>query len=145
MTELGAARFVAPTGRASDGFAKLNAGFAVGPTLATGFKFFAFAQALITITSTGGIGFDASQSGWALNDTGYFGFKFSNASGTHYGWGQVNIDGSSAGSGYTILNAYYNDTPDAPITVAPIPEPSHVAILALGAAGVAAWRRRRRR
>jgi hypothetical protein len=146
LDELNPARFVAPAARVDDGFAKLNAGIMVGPTLATGFKFFAAAQGAISMTVSGLIAGDATANGWAMNDTGYFGFKFTNVAGTHYGWGQVNIDGNPRGSGYTFLQAYYNDTPDTPIAVGAtaIPEPSHVTMLALGAAGLAVWRRRRK-
>ena len=121
LTELGPARFVSPAARASDGFAKLNAGFNVGGSLVAGYKFFSSTQAGITITTDGAIGVDADAQGWAISDTGFFGFKFSNGSGVHYGWGQINIHGTtggySVGQGYTLTQAYYNSTPDASIQV----------------------------
>jgi hypothetical protein len=121
LPELGPARFVSPAAALGDGFAKLNAGFNVGGSLVAGYKFFSIAQAGISITSDGAIGGKAGQQGWALSDIGYFGFKFSNTSGVHYGWGQINIHGATggfvAGQGYTLTEAYYNTTPDASIQV----------------------------
>jgi hypothetical protein len=119
LEELGAARFVAPSSRASMGFAKLSSGFDVGAVM-TGFKFLSSAQQSIRMTRSGNLAGVAGQ-GWALGDTGYFGFKFSNGSGVHYGWGQINIHGTtggySVGQGYTLTEAYYNSTPDASIQV----------------------------
>ena len=47
-----------------------------------------------------------------------------------------------------ITEAYYNTTPGAAISVGQVPqavpEPSSMALLGLGAAGVAAWRARRK-
>ena len=121
LTEIGPARFVSPAAASSDGFAKLNAGFNVSDSLVAGYKFFNVAQTGITITSSGAIGGDASEQGWAIGNTGYFGFKFSNTSGVHYGWGQINIHGATggfvAGQGYTLTQAYYNSTPNASIQV----------------------------
>jgi hypothetical protein len=121
LSELGAARFVSPAAVYSDGIAKLNAGFNVGGSLAAGYKFFSSPQSGFDVTSADSIGSDASEQGWAMGDTGYFGFKFSNTSGVHYGWGQINIHGTtggySVGQGYTLTQAYYNSTPDASIQV----------------------------
>jgi hypothetical protein len=121
LSELGAARFVSPASVYSDGIAKLNTGFNVNASLAAGYKFFSSSQAGFDVTSFGAIGTNAGAQGWALSDTGYFGFKFSNTSGVHYGWGQINIHGAiggySVGQGYTLTEAYYNTTPDASIQV----------------------------
>ena len=121
LTEIGPARFVSPAAPTSDGFAKLNAGFNVGGSLVAGYKFFSSPQAGITITSSGAIGGKAGAQGWAIGDIGYFGFKFSNGSGVHYGWGQINIHGVTEGfvqgQGYTLTQAYYNSTPNASIQV----------------------------
>jgi hypothetical protein len=117
LTELGPARFVSPAAAGNDGFAKLNAGFSVGGSLVAGYKFFSIAQAGIGITFDGAIGGNAADGGWAIGDTGYFGFKFSNTSGVHYGWGQINITGAPVGQGYTLTEAYYNTTPNASIQV----------------------------
>ena len=121
LTELGSARFVSPAARTDDGFAKLNAGFNVDGSMTAGYKFFSTAQRGISITTNGRIGGDAGADGWALGDIGYFGFKFSNTSGVHYGWGQANVHGATggfvAGQGFTFTQAYYNDTVGASIQV----------------------------
>ena len=119
LAQLGAAQFVSLASRVNQGFAKLNTGFNVGVSLATGYKFFSNAGSPVvnSITSYGGIDPIAGAQGWAIGDTGYFGFKFSNTSGVHYGWGQINITGTPVGQGYTLTEAYYNDTVGASIEV----------------------------
>jgi hypothetical protein len=116
LAELGAAQFVAPSNRTNRGFAKLSSGFDVS-ALMTGFKFLSNTQQSIRMTNNGSIGGAVIAQGWAIGDIGYFGFKFSNTSGVHYGWGQVNITGTPTGQGYTFTEAYYNNTPDASIQV----------------------------
>jgi hypothetical protein len=121
VTELGATRFVfASPGVGPKCFAKLSAGFNVGATM-PGFTFFSNTNKSITITKQNDIGLDAGANGWANGDIGYFGFKFWTTSGVHYGWGQIDIKSTGSfsyvGQGYTFTEAYYNDTPDASITV----------------------------
>ena len=158
LTEVGLARFVSPAARTDDGFAKLNAGFNVGGSMTAGYKFFSTAQRGITITTSSRIGGDAGADGWALGDIGYFGFKFTNTSGVHYGWGQINIHGATggfvAGQGFTFTQAYYNDTPGASIQVgdtggsSPVPEidpASAGSVLSLVMGSLAMLERRRLR
>jgi hypothetical protein len=120
LRALGSARFVAAASRTIAGFAKLNTGFNVGGSMPAGYRFFPDASQIL-MTASGNINRDVGAQGWAMGDTGYFGFKFSNTSGVHYGWGQINIHGTtggySVGQGYTLTEAYYNDTPDASIQV----------------------------
>ena len=150
LTERGLARFVQPATRFNNGFAKLNTGFNVGYSM-IGFKFGNNTEA-IPITESGAIGSDVSEQGWAIGN-GYFGFKFSNTGGVHYGWGQINITGTPAGQGYTLTEAYYNDTPDASITVgdtgaASVPEidpASAGSVLSLVMGSLAMLERRRLR
>ena len=85
-----------------------------------------------------------------LEDTpGQFGFQFASGGNTYYGWGTLVIDYLAAGRGFQITEAYYNTIPGTGINVgavpAPVPEPSSIALLAIGAAGVTAWRARRKR
>ena len=85
-----------------------------------------------------------------LEDTpGQFGFRFVSDNNTYYGWGTLVIDYLAAGRGFQITEAYYNTVPGTGINVgavpAPVPEPSSIALLAIGAAGVTAWRARRKR
>jgi len=121
LTELGSARFVVPGSRAFEGFARLTAGFQVAATMTGSFKFLNAAQNYISITNVGAIGYDAGAQGWAMGDIGFFGFKFTNSSGVHYGWGQINIHGATGGlviaQGFTLTDAYYNSVAGAPIAV----------------------------
>ena len=116
LRELTSAQFVSPAARTGDGFAKLNAGFNVGGSMTAGYKFLSGGQ-VISITNSGNIGIEVGAQGWAIGDTGYFGFKFSNTSGVQYGWGQISITGTPTGQGYTLTQAYYNDTVGGSIQV----------------------------
>jgi hypothetical protein len=98
LRELTSARFVAPATVLGDGFAKLNAGFNVGGSMTAGYKFLSGGQ-VISITNGGNIDSQVGAQGWAIGNTGYFGFKFSTMSGVHYGWGQISITGTPAGQG----------------------------------------------
>jgi len=74
---------------------------------------------------------------------GFFGFKFALESNgtTVYGWGELKRLTADSGE---LLRWAYEDSGD-PIHVADVPEPSGLALLALGAGGLAAWRSRRRK
>jgi hypothetical protein len=86
------------------------------------------------------------------NSEGFFGFRFATGSGSsdyRYGWGQMVIDNASGtGTGYKIMSAFYQSS-GAAINVGQVPvavpEPAGMALLATGAAGVAAWRTRKSR
>ena len=116
FTMLGPARFVGKVVNIVPRFGKLNAGFNVGASLVAGYTFFNAARS-ISITGDGLISPNPYQGGWAIGNTGYFGFKFSNTGGVHYGWGQMSITGTPTGQGYTLTEAYYNDTVAASIQV----------------------------
>ncbi len=157
LDELGFARFVAPAAATRDGFAKLNAGLSVFGAFSAGYKFFANAQTGITVTSSGAVSADAADGGWALGDIGYFGFKFTNASGVHYGWGQANMHGATGGfgvgQGFTFTEAYYEGAADQAIAVGDrgsvvgVPEPAGPAgtVLSLVIGSLAMLERRRMR
>jgi hypothetical protein len=79
------------------------------------------------------------------NASGQFGFRFTSGSDTFYGWGSLVPDLLAPGQGFKITEAYYHSTPGTAIDVGavPVPEPSSMVLLALGAAGLTAWRARR--
>lgn len=86
-------------------------------------------------------------SGFSNQVPGQFGFRFAygNAPGQYrYGWASITPDTSLPnGAGFTISQAYYSSSP-IPIGAVPVPEPSSMALLAIGSAGVAAWRARKK-
>jgi hypothetical protein len=98
----------------------------------------------LTLTYVAGTG--AVPGNFSLGTSGQFGFRFTEASNTYYGWGSLLIDGQAIGQGFKITEAYYQSTPGTAIDVGavPVPEPTGIALLALGSAGVMAWRFRRR-
>lgn len=101
----------------------------------------------LTLTSRAGTG-GAVAGNFSLSTSGQFGFRFTNTGNTYYGWGSLLIDGQAAGQGFKITEAYYQSTPGTAINVGAVPvavpEPTGMTLMALGAAGVAAWRSRRR-
>jgi hypothetical protein len=83
---------------------------------------------------------------WKTITTGYVGFEFTEADGIHYGYIEVTTSrfvSSSNPGGIFFSNAFYETTPDTPITI--VPEPGTLASLAFGvlALGAAALRRRK--
>ncbi len=80
---------------------------------------------------------------------GQFGFRFgfSNDAGDYYyGWAEMTVQprNGSGNGGYTISQAYYSSSPIA-VGAVPVPEPASIALLAIGSAGVAAWRMRKKK
>lgn len=107
------------------------------------------AGVLVDAASTSGGPFVASMAYGASNPNA----QFNNANGSflgvafpiggvnHYGWVRVTID-NAAGS-FVINDWAYNTVAGAGITTGQVPEPTSLGMLAAGAAGVAAMRRRR--
>jgi len=74
-------------------------------------------------------------------DGGDVGLSIVRGGDSYYGWADIVVN-----SDYTItLNAFgYDDTPGESEIAGAVPEPSSIELLALGAAGIAAYRRRRK-
>lgn len=121
LDETNGGRFVAPATVASDGIAKLSPDFAIGDTLAPAYKFFTSAQTAITVTNGGSIAPDLNAGGWSVGEDGFFGFRFTSVSGTHYGWGRLNISGNLMGSGFTIVEAFYESVAGVSLSVSDLP------------------------
>ena len=88
---------------------------------------------------------------WVLNGLNYIGFRFTDgASATRYGWASVFVGPSFTDPSRKIVELWYESEANTAIAVGDtgatsgeVPEPSTTALLAIGAAGVLALRRRR--
>ena len=78
---------------------------------------------------------------------GYVGFSFGSGSEVHYGWARIRLEGEKRGRGFAIIDYAYADAGE-PIRAGQtaettVPVEGSLGLLALGAAGVVAWRQRR--
>ena len=96
-----------------------------------------------------GNGFTGSKWKTGGANSGYLGFSFTLADGVHYGFVGLTVEPQGDGAdsrAISIGGIGYETTPDTAITVfGNVPEPSSVAMVALGAGGLAAYRQRRKK
>lgn len=94
-----------------------------------------------------GNGFPNSKWRTAGANSGYLGFSFTAADGLHYGFAQLTVAAQGNGAlsrSFTLSGIGYESTPNTAITTfAAVPEPSSIALAALGGVGIAALRRRK--
>ncbi len=68
------------------------------------------------------------------------GFNMDIAGNEHFAWVRVEVDLNTAT--YTVIDGAYESRPDTPIEAGAVPEPSSLGLLAAGALGLGAYRRR---
>ena len=123
-----------------DNVQRLAASFNVGPTNYWGPGSYRYRHAMYP---GGGIGYDFAQ--FSPGDN-LFGFRFLSGGNLLYGFATINFD--TANGIVSISDWTYETTPDTALhvgTSAAVPEPSSLSLLAMGAGGLAAYRRRRKR
>lgn len=84
-------------------------------------------------------GYQNSQ--WLDAGTGFVGFRFNTGGGVQYGWARLTMNGSPLNS-FTMVDYAWGDVGDTILT-GQIPEPGSLALLAVGAVGLLAWRKQR--
>lgn len=118
-------------GGGASSIAKIQQGATIGPALVFSAKYGTLAESF-----SPGFGHWNQQPAWA--DVG---LRVNNAATgkVNYGWANIQVN-----SNFTItLYEFGVDNSGADITASGVPEPASIVLLALGAAGIAAWRRKK--
>jgi hypothetical protein len=110
-----------------------------GQILGTGPGGLQFVTANQTLASANGNGFWFPASN--RNQLGYLGLMFDIGGSPHYGWAAISV---GADYNITLRSFYGNLNSSSPVAAGAVPEPSSALLLALGAAGLAAYRQKRK-
>jgi MYXO-CTERM domain-containing protein len=87
---------------------------------------------------------------WKKRGTDFVGFRFNNGAGVQYGWARVRTGGQNTNFSYTVMDFAWAD-PGEKIkpgqrssSLVETPDEGSLGLLAIGAAGLALWRERRK-
>ncbi len=88
---------------------------------------------------------------WRVRGTGLVGFRFNNGSGNQYGWARVRLNPDSNFS-FTVIDYAWSDLGEpikpgqtSSASKQDVTDEGSLGVLAVGAAGLALWRKRRKR
>jgi hypothetical protein len=78
---------------------------------------------------------------WTAAGTGFVAFRFNGGGGMQFGWARLTMDGAP-GNTFKLVDYAWGDA-GTQISTGQVPEPGSLALLAIGAVGLVAWRKQR--